>query len=331
MYENNGYTRSDWPIAAALLQFPGTLPDGTSVQDASADVWLDALRQVREVGFDCVDLTDSWLKPGNLSARRLTEFRDTLTEADLSAPALSIVRTSVIDPQSGEANLEYVHRSIESAVALGTGTLSLGLHQPLTQEQRERLWFWTAKGAADPLEDREVWNLAVERFREIGRHAAEYGMVVSLELYEDTFLGTADSAVQLIEDIGLDNVGLNPDIGNLVRLHRPIEDWQEMLRKTLPYTNYWQVKNYFRDENPETGLVTSAPAPLEYGFINYRTAIREALALGFNGVFCCEHYGGDGLGVSATNRRYLQSLLPEVRTPATAPDRSKRTIQEVAS
>ncbi|GAB3547727.1 sugar phosphate isomerase/epimerase [Arthrobacter tumbae] len=330
MYESNRYTRSDWPIAAALLQFPGTLADGTSVQDASADNWLDTLLQVRDVGFDCVDLTDSWLKPANLSTGRLTEFRDTLTEAGLSAPALSIVRTSVIDPQSGATNLEYVHRSIEAAAALGTSTLSLGLHQALTEEQRKRLWFWTAKGATDPLDDREAWNLAVERFREIGRHAAEYEMVVSLELYEDTFLGTADSAVNLIEDIGLDNVGLNPDIGNLVRLHRPIEDWQDMLRKTLPYTNYWQVKNYFRDENPETGLVTSAPAPLELGFINYRTAIREALSLGFNGVFCCEHYGGDGLGISAGNRRYLQSLLPEVRTESRTAV-TARTKQEIAS
>lgn len=330
MYESNRYTRSDWPITAALLQFPGTLADGTSVQDASADNWLDTLLQVRDVGFDCVDLTDSWLKPANLSTGRLTEFRDTLTEAGLSAPALSIVRTSVIDPQSGATNLEYVHRSIEAAVALGTSTLSLGLHQALTEEQRKRLWFWTAKGATDPLDDREAWNLAVERFREIGRHAAEYEMVVSLELYEDTFLGTADSAVNLIEDIGLDNVGLNPDIGNLVRLHRPIEDWQDMLRKTLPYTNYWQVKNYFRDENPETGLVTSSPAPLELGFINYRTAIREALSLGFNGVFCCEHYGGDGLGISAGNRRYLQSLLPEVRTESRTAV-TARTKQEVAS
>jgi sugar phosphate isomerase/epimerase len=329
MFESNHYTRSDWPIAAALLQFPGTLADGSSVQDAPAEAWLDTLQQVREVGFDCVDLTDSWLKPADLSAGRLTEFRDTLSDADLGAPALSIVRTSVIDPQSGTANLEYVHRSIEAAVVLGTGTLSLGLHQQLTREQRERLWFWTAKGAADPLDDREAWNLAVQRFREIGRHAAEYGMLVSLELYEDTFLGTADSAVNLIEDIGLDNVGLNPDIGNLVRLHRPIEDWQEMLRKTLPYANYWQVKNYFRDENPETGLVTSAPAPLELGFINYRTAIREALALGFNGVFCCEHYGGDGLGVSAANRLYLQTLLPETRVPSGTS--SRRAVQEVAS
>ena len=310
------YDSTTWPIAAALLQYPGTKRDGTQVQDAPAEEWIDTFNEVRGVGFRAVDLTDSWVKPANLPAHRLEEFKEALAESGVSAPVLSIVRTSVLDPVAGEANFDYTLRSVEAAAALGAGTLSLGLHQPLTAEQRRRLWFWTAEGAGDPPGDPEVWDLAVQRFRAIGRRAAEYGQLVSLELYEDTYLGTADSAVRLIEDIGLANVGINPDIGNLVRLHRPVEGWQEILEKTLPYTNYWQVKNYFRDENPETGAVTSAPAPLELGFINYRQAVRDALGAGFDGVFCCEHYGGDGLGVSASNQRYLRTLLESALTPA---------------
>ena len=314
------YDSTNWPIAAALLQFPGTKPDGTSVQDESAEGWAQTLREVRNVGFDAVDLTDSWLKPADLPAHRLAEFKDVLNITGLTAPVLSIVRTSVVDPVNGAANFDYTLRSIEAAAELGVGTLSLGLHQPLTPAQRQRLWFWTAEGAGDPPGDTGIWQLAVQRFREIGRQAADYGMLVSLELYEDTYLGTADSAVRLIEDIGMANVGINPDIGNLVRLHRPIDSWQEILHKTLPYTNYWQVKNYFRDENPDTGSVTSSPAPLELGFINYRQAVREALAAGFTGVFCCEHYGGDGLGVSAMNQRYLRTLLESaLQTDSPAP------------
>lgn len=313
------YDSTNWPIAAALLQFPGTKPDGTSVQDESAEGWAQTLREVRNVGFDAVDLTDSWLKPADLPAHRLAEFKDVLGATGLTAPVLSVVRTSVVDPAHGAANFDYTLRSVEAAAELGASTLSLGLHQPLTPAQRQRLWFWTAEGAGDPAGDADTWQLAVQRFREIGRRAADYGMLVSLELYEDTYLGTADSAVRLIEDIGLANVGINPDLGNLVRLHRPIESWQEILHKTLPYTNYWQVKNYFRDENPDTGSVTSSPAPLELGFINYRQAVREALAAGFTGVFCCEHYGGDGLGVSAMNQRYLRSLLDSaLQTGSTA-------------
>lgn len=320
------YDSTNWPIAAALLQFPGTAPDGTAVQDQPAEAWAQTLREVRNVGFDAVDLTDSWLKPADLPAHRLAEFKDVLHTAGLSAPVLSIVRTSVVDPVNGAANFDYTLRSVETAAELGAGTLSLGLHQPLTPAQRQRLWFWTAEGAGDPPGDADTWHLAVQRFREIGRRAAAYGMLVSLELYEDTYLGTADSAVRLIEEIGMANVGLNPDIGNLVRLHRPIESWQEILHKTLPYTNYWQVKNYFRDENPDTGSVTSSPAPLELGFINYRHAVREAVTAGFSGVFCCEHYGGDGLGVSAMNQRYLRTLLEAALQTGSPTSHVKETV-----
>jgi hypothetical protein len=45
--------------------------------------------------------------------------------------------------------------------------------------------------------------------------------------------------------------------------------------------------------------------------IDYRSAVKLALANGFQGVICVEHYGGDGLSVSATNRDYLRSrVLP---------------------
>ena len=109
-------------------------------------------------------------------------------------------------------------------------------------------------------------------------------------------------------------MGLDPDLGNIVRLHRPIEGWRDMLTAMLPYTNYWQVKNYSRVEIGD-GAFSTHPTPLELGVINYRDAIRDAIDAGFNGVLCCEHYGGDGLGVSAMNMRYLRTLLPEASAP----------------
>ena len=307
--------RETWPIAAALHQF--ATPE---VQSSDASSWIETLSEVAGVGFTNIDLTDSWLRIGDLSPARLAEFELALVAAGMRVPSLSITRRSVIDPRAGADNLGYTHRTLEAAASLGVDVLSLGLHRPLTRAQQDQLWFWNAPGERDPENDPETWALAVSRFQEIGRHAADYGMIVSLEMYEDTYLGTADSAVRLVEDVGLENVGLDPDLGNLVRLHRPIENWREMLDKTLPYANYWQVKNYLRDEDPGTGAIFTHPAPLALGFINYRDAIRQALSLGFQGVLCCEHYGGDGLMVSAMNQDYLRTLLPAApAVPATAP------------
>jgi sugar phosphate isomerase/epimerase len=300
---------ADWPISAALLQFPRVDAAGIVAQDADAEVWSGVFSQIARAGFADVDLTDSWVRPGDLEPSRLAELGATAKAAGLGTPAISTVRRSIIDAEAGDENLAYAHRTIDAAAALGASTVCLGLHQPLTEEQKKQLWFWTVDGHRDP-DDRAVWELAVSRYKELGTHAAEVGVIISLELYEDTYLGTSASAVKLVTDIDLPSVGLNPDIGNLVRLHRTIEDWREIAKATLPYTNYWHVKNYARDENPATGAVFTVPAPMESGFVNYRELIGLAVSLGFQGVLCTEHYGGDGLSVAAANREYLRRILP---------------------
>jgi sugar phosphate isomerase/epimerase len=328
-------TSETWPITAALLQFPALLPDGTAVQYAAPEVWAQTFAEVADAGFSFVDLTDSWVRPGDLTPEGLRLFHHVIREAGLDAPVISSVRRSVIDERFGDENLAYSHRTIDAGAELGVAVVSIGLHQALTAEQQQRLWFWTAQGHHDPFDDRDTWDAAVHRIAELGKHAAQLGILLSLEMYEDTFLGTADSAVRLVQEIGLDNVGLNPDVGNLIRLHRPIEDWREVMQKVLPYSNYWHVKNYFRDEDPEQNTFIAMPAPMESGLINYRWALREAISVGFQGIICTEHYGGDGLSVCARNRDYLRRFVlpksadyqPGVSSVAQQVTRSDRSLE----
>lgn len=313
MTSDPGTTAHDaetWPIGAALLQFPGDRPDGTSLTDDGPDQWRKALREVALAGFEHVDLTDSWVRPADLSADRLHALAATAADLGLSFSNVAVTRKSVIDPdpERALANLDYTLRTVDAAAELGVGSVCVGLHQPLTPAQREAQWFWHAPGAEDP-DDDAVRALCVERFRLVGEKAAAAGIQLSLEMYEGTYLGTSESSVDLVRAIDLPNVGLCPDIGNIVRLHRPVEDWRVMLERMLPYTNYWQTKNYLRDVDPATGAYFSAPAPMESGFIDYRTAIGMALEAGFTGPFCVEHYGGDGLSVSAANREYIRRIL----------------------
>jgi hypothetical protein len=81
------------------------------------------------------------------------------------------------------------------------------------------------------------------------------------------------------------------------------------------------AKNCFRTEDATTGHIATSPAPLELGVINYRRAVRQPVAHGSRGAFCVEHYDGDGLSVSATNRDYLRRILPRSPAPATGPAR----------
>lgn len=315
-------TAEDWPIAAAMLPMGSAHPvDRDAVP---RERWTTDLLEVADAGFDDVDLTDSWVAYGDLTPAQTRALGECLAETRLTARSLSAIRRSVIDERDGAEHLAYAHRCIDFAAALGIGVVSVGLHRALTPEQRAQLWFWTVEGHRDPLGDDAAWTLAVERLRELGRHASELGILLSLELYEHTFLGTAESAVRLVEDIGLEGVGLNPDIGNLIRLHEPVESWRAIAEATLPYANFWHVKNYTRDEDAAAGLYSTVPTSLELGVIDYREAIKIALANGFQGVICVEHYGGDGLSVSATNRDYLRSRALPRRAYDLGPSRVRQ-------
>ena len=303
------WTRETWPIAAAMIQYPNMLPDGRSVQDQTVEEWAKTVAEVADAGFTELDPTDSWLRVADLSADRRRAFCEVVKDAGMTIPAISTSRRSVIDEKHGDDYLAYSHRVIETAAEIGAQSVSFGFFEPLTDKQKSALWFWTEQGAKNP-DDPATWNKAVARVAELGRHAAEVGIEVSLEMYEDTYLGTADSSVRFVEEVDLANVGINADLGNLIRLHRPVEHWLQMMTKVAPFAKYWHVKNYMRIEDEHAGLIASHPVPLESGLINYRTAIKLALEHGFNSPFLCEHYGGDGLSVSATNRDYLRRILP---------------------
>lgn len=299
-------TAENWPIGANMLSFGSTAPDGRPLQEAPSTVWASHLRQVKQLGVDQVDPTDAWLPLAKLSDERVEEFRRVLDGEGLSLSSISMTRSSVVEAQRGEEHLRDAHRFLDIAPSFGVSIVNVGFMQPLTPEQQHAIWFWLAEGHHD---DPALRPLAIERIRELGDHARRLGLGVSLEMYEDTYVGTADEAVAFLTEVDHDAVGLNPDLGNLVRLHREVEPWESMFEKVLPHANFWHIKNYTRDLDPATGAYATAPVPLKYGYVNYRKIIRRALDLGYTGPFCCEHYGSDSLGVVAENVQYIRQVL----------------------
>ena len=302
------WTAETWPVAAAMLAFGGTDSRGGPIQDADPQEWARQLRLVRRMGFTEVDPTDTWVRIGDLDDARLEDFRGALADAGLTIPAVSTSRRSVMDPERGSEYLAYSHRLLDRAAALDIPMVSFGFFQAFTPAQEKALWFWLEPGWQDD-ESPEVRAVAAGRIRELAEHAASNGQQITLEMYEDTYVGTCDSAVAFLTEVDHPACGLNPDIGNFIRLHRPIEPVPQMLEKVLPHANYWHVKNYLRDEDPASGTVMTFPVPMDMGLINYRTAIARALELGFRGAFLCEHYGSDSLGVIARNKTYVREVL----------------------
>jgi sugar phosphate isomerase/epimerase len=301
-------------IAGSTLVF-AVRPRDEPLREAGANAWADELGELREAGFDAVDLVDSWLAPGYLSAAELRELAAALGDTGLRLAGISVVRRSVIDPRDGAANLDYTLRSLDAAAALGAPVVSIGFHRPLTPEQRAAS-FWLVDPPQDDRAD-ATWALAAERVGRVVARAEELGIGVALELHEGTLLDSAAGALRVIELVGSTSLGVNPDLGNLVRVPEPLAaGWEETLRAVLPHTTYWHVKNYARVERP--GLVVTLPSELEAGHIDYRRALGLALDAGYAGPVCIEHYEGDALGAIARGRAYVEQVVRDRETAVVA-------------
>lgn len=289
-----------WPIACKM-SFPAST-------EAAASVWAGQLGQVADLGYRSIDPFDDWIDLPRLSDDRFAELCGLLRQFNLDVFAISIGRRSLVDETRGDSNLAYVKKTVDRAADVGARVVNLGFQQPLTTAQEQAMWFWHQPGHKDNEKQRDT---AIRRVREVADYASDVDVEISLEIYEDTFLGTPKRAVEFLHGVDRENVGLNPDIGNLIRLHRPMPRYRDMYEAVLPYANYWHVKNYFRDEDPATGAFLSAPASLESGIINYREIIGRALDLGYKGGFTTEHYGGDWLGVGARNAKYIRDVVEQ--------------------
>lgn len=297
------------------------LPSVTTADEAS---WSAGLRVLADGGFEWVDVVDNWVPFGDLTVEQGGRLAVAVADAGLRLAGLSAIRRSVIDPIDGSDNLGYTHRALDVAAAAGAPVLSIGFHRPLTDLQKQ--WtFWSVPGPVDDADDPALWALAVDRLRELCAHAADVGVRLSLELYEDTLIGSGKQTASLVEDVGSPVLGINADLANLYRVPRRLtEGWQEAFVACLPHLNYWHVKNFRRAEVYPDGPFLAWPTQLADGDINYRLLVSMALDAGYDGPICIEQYGGDGLTAQCAGLAYLTGLLNDAGQRFGAGDGSGR-------
>ncbi|GCD96119.1 sugar phosphate isomerase/epimerase family protein [Embleya hyalina] len=294
------------PFAPTIAGSTLPLPPRPATDSALGDLRAD-LRRFRAAGFRHMDLVDTWIAPADLTPRQLRTLADELADHGITLVGLSVIRRSIVDPVHAADNHAYTRRSIEAAAALGAPILSIGFHRPLTDAQRDWGTFWSVPG---PTDGEQEFIRAVPALTELCALAADLGVELSLELYEDTLVGTGARTMRLIEATGAANLGVNADLANLHRAPRPLEEtWDQTLDLVLDRMNYWHVKNYRRVENHPHGPYLAWPTPLADGDIDYRAALHRARAAGYAGPLCVEHYGGDALTAQTAGLRYLTDLL----------------------
>jgi len=276
---------------------------------AGPEAWRRDLQRLKHCGFDAMDLVDSWLRVDLLSVAEQTQLHQVLAETGIELVGVSVIRASVIDPEGGEAHLSRTLAAVEAAATLGAPVVGVGFHRQLAGPQL-RQQFWVAPHPQDDPSPQN-FELACRRLRMICDRAAMRSIEVSLELHESTLLDRSERVLRLIDGTNASNLGVNLDIGNLVRLpHELPEPWRETVDRLAPRVNYWHLKNYLRMEHL-SGLVMSTPCSIDEGEIDYRYAVDAVLGSGYDGPLCLEHYGGDALAAMQRGALYLTDLLAQ--------------------
>ncbi|MBF5081851.1 sugar phosphate isomerase/epimerase [Quadrisphaera sp. INWT6] len=298
-------------VGSALALAPQQPGADRAVREGGPALWRRQLSRLRRAGFSALDVPDGWLPVVEMSPAERQDLGSVLDELGLAVRGLNVTRCSVVDPERGEENTERLLRAAEVVAELGWGLLGVGFHPRLRPDQGWPLVFWESPSTADDLGE-ETRALAADRLRRVAARAAELGVQVSVEMYEDTLAATGADAVRLVQDVGAPNLGINPDLGNLHRTARPErEHWLETVRAVAPHMDYWHLKDCVR-AHVDGGPPAVVPTPLGQGQLDYRLAVTEAVAGGYRGPLVVEHYGGDAVWVQELGRRYLERLLDDL-------------------
>jgi sugar phosphate isomerase/epimerase len=164
------------------------------------------------------------------------------------------------------------------------------------------------------------FELTAERLRSAGRMAADLGVSISIEVHQGSIADNSTATLHLLDMVGLDNVGANPDLGNIYwQYEYPEETPEAAIVALAPRAKYWHCKNLQRIHIPDLERSFFQRVPLPDGEIDYRFAISAMLEAGYDGYFAVEGaQKGDQLTQDRRGLDYARQLLAELaREPVT--------------
>jgi sugar phosphate isomerase/epimerase len=266
------------------------------------------LAMVRAMGFEGVEVG-------------VDEQADQACARDL-ARELGDAGLSVVCVRGGGALSEAsARRKLESAIqyAQWTGARIVNTamvspatdpHGPGAQRQGEPV----SQGASRTASDQDFLS-AAEQLRHYGQMAADGGVRISIEVHQGSIADNSWATLRLLDLVGLDSVGANPDLGNIYWQYEfPEETSEAAIVALAPRSVYWHCKNLRRVHIPELHRATFQRVALPDGDLDYRFAISAMVDAGYDGYLAVEGVNvGDQLSADRRSLEYVQGLVAEVR------------------
>ena len=271
------------------------------------------LGKVKKLGFDGLELGVDALGGLDTGEEEIRELRRELADAGL--PCLAIrTKGGFHDPDVAAENEAHLHKGIQIADWIGAQIVDLTVSTKIKATR-----FGNGQGEADTKgssreADPEDFEISAKGISLAADRAADLGISLSIEVHHASIVDNSRSAIRMLELIDRPNVGINPDVKNMVWAYDiPEEPWDEFMLALAPYANYWHCKNVKRVYLPQLSYSSYLRVPLAEGEINYRFALAAMLDAGYTGNLTVEGVQrGDPLYLDGRSAAYARSLIDEL-------------------
>ena len=265
---------------------------------------------VKAMGFAAVEV------PANDAADERSA-RDLALELADAGLDIGAVRGggALAHPLSGERARQRLEHAIRYASWTGASIVNTAMVSPLTQpngpgagHQGEQV----SQGASRIASEQDFVATA-QRLRTAGQLAADLNVKISIEVHQGSIADNSTATLHLLDLVGLESVGANPDLGNIYwQYEHPEETAEAAILALAPRSVYWHCKNLRKLHIPELHRSFFQRVPLPDGDIDYRFAIGAMLDADYQGYLAIEGAReGDQLSQDRRGVEYVQTLLSE--------------------
>ena len=176
---------------------------------------LSLLKKIRDIGYDTVEMSINDHSEENINGIKnaLEQYGLDSILVGIPGPEQCLFSEDEAEQKSGR---EYISGIIDLCGRLGSKTLvgpaySVGIHSEMVKpDVREK-----------------AWEICVKNFRELGKYAADNDVKIAIEplnRYETSFINTADDAIALVNDIGMESIGVQLDVYHMNIEEKNLED-----------------------------------------------------------------------------------------------------------
>jgi sugar phosphate isomerase/epimerase len=147
--------------------------------------------------------------------------------------------------------------------------------------------------------------------RTYGQMATDAGVRISIEVHQGSIADNSWATLHLLDLVGMDSVGANPDLGNIYwQYEQPEETAEAAIVALAPRAVYWHCKNLRRVHIPDLHRAIFQRVPLADGDLDYRFAVSAMLDAGYQGYLAIEGVQyGDQLTQDRRSLDYVKELL----------------------